>query len=118
MYMLDGGAPFRRDASGAVFDAAGERIKLLGDTLKVSLRQHAHCKVSTVAFVCSLIDGTVVISFRQHSSSLAGTNMHHDAGAHSLCTACMRNSSCCFRNNMMIVHLTTAGSAAAIVKSD
>jgi hypothetical protein len=35
MYMLDGGAPFRRDASGAVFDAAGERIKLLGDTLKV-----------------------------------------------------------------------------------
>jgi hypothetical protein len=35
MYMLDGGAPFRRDSSGAVFDAAGERIKLLGDTLKV-----------------------------------------------------------------------------------
>jgi magnesium-dependent phosphatase 1 len=41
MYMLDGGAPFRRDASGAVFDAAGERIKLLGDTLKVGIRCQA-----------------------------------------------------------------------------
>lgn len=33
--MLDGGAPFRRDSSGAVYDAAGERIKLLGDTMKI-----------------------------------------------------------------------------------
>lgn len=35
MYQLSGGSPFRRDASGAVFDAAGERIKLLGDTAAV-----------------------------------------------------------------------------------
>ena len=35
MYMLNGGAPFRRDSTGAVYDAAGERIKLLGDTMKI-----------------------------------------------------------------------------------
>jgi hypothetical protein len=46
MYMLDGGAPFRRDASGAVFDAAGERIKLLGDTLKVGAAAVGSAKAS------------------------------------------------------------------------
>jgi magnesium-dependent phosphatase 1 len=35
MYQLSGGAPFKRDASGAVYDCAGERIKLLGDTMKI-----------------------------------------------------------------------------------
>jgi hypothetical protein len=35
MYQLSGGAPFRRDSSGAVYDCAGERIKLLGDTMKI-----------------------------------------------------------------------------------
>lgn len=35
MYQLSGGAPFRRDSSGAVYDSAGERIKLLGDTMKI-----------------------------------------------------------------------------------
>lgn len=35
MYQLSGGAPFRRDSSGAVYDSAGERIRLLGDTMKV-----------------------------------------------------------------------------------
>ncbi|KAG2438328.1 hypothetical protein HYH02_011025 [Chlamydomonas schloesseri] len=30
MYMLDGGAPFRRDKSGAVFDKRNERIELMG----------------------------------------------------------------------------------------
>lgn len=36
MYMLSGGAPFRRDAAtGAVFDAAGERLRLLHQTLDV-----------------------------------------------------------------------------------
>ncbi|GFR40369.1 hypothetical protein Agub_g917, partial [Astrephomene gubernaculifera] len=33
MYMLDGGAPFRRDkASGAVYDSANQRIELMGDS--------------------------------------------------------------------------------------
>lgn len=35
MYQLSGGAPFRRDSTGAVYDSAGERIKLLGDTMKI-----------------------------------------------------------------------------------
>ena len=35
MYMLRGGAPFRRDKSGAVYDSAGERIKLLGSTSNI-----------------------------------------------------------------------------------
>lgn len=35
MYQLSGGAPFRRDSSGAVYDSAGERIRLLGDTMKI-----------------------------------------------------------------------------------
>ncbi|GIM16010.1 hypothetical protein Vretimale_18696 [Volvox reticuliferus] len=35
MYMLDGGAPFRRDKSGAVFDKRNERIELMGATTEV-----------------------------------------------------------------------------------
>jgi magnesium-dependent phosphatase 1 len=35
MYQLSGGAPFRRDSSGAVYDSAGERIRLLGDSMKI-----------------------------------------------------------------------------------
>lgn len=35
MYQLSGGAPFRRDSSGAVYDSVGERIRLLGDTMKI-----------------------------------------------------------------------------------
>jgi hypothetical protein len=35
MYQLSGGAPFRRDSAGAVYDSAGERIKLLGETMKI-----------------------------------------------------------------------------------
>ena len=30
MYMLSGGAPFRRDKSGAVFDSRSERVELMG----------------------------------------------------------------------------------------
>ncbi|GIL89357.1 hypothetical protein Vretifemale_17181 [Volvox reticuliferus] len=33
--MLDGGAPFRRDKSGAVFDKRNERIELMGATTEV-----------------------------------------------------------------------------------
>ncbi|KAF6251954.1 acid phosphatase-domain-containing protein [Scenedesmus sp. NREL 46B-D3] len=53
MYMLDGGAPFRRDAGGAVFDAAGERIKLLGDTLKVfaHITTHQDWSDTQIAYV-------------------------------------------------------------------
>ncbi|EFJ41078.1 hypothetical protein VOLCADRAFT_119798 [Volvox carteri f. nagariensis] len=32
MYMLDGGAPFRRDKSGAVYDKRNQRIELMGAT--------------------------------------------------------------------------------------
>ncbi|PNW79130.1 hypothetical protein CHLRE_09g401738v5 [Chlamydomonas reinhardtii] len=35
MYMLDGGAPFRRDKSGAVFDKRNERIELMGASEEV-----------------------------------------------------------------------------------
>ncbi|GBF91945.1 hypothetical protein Rsub_04669 [Raphidocelis subcapitata] len=35
MYMLTGGAPFRRDAQGAVYDSRGERVRLLHDTLEI-----------------------------------------------------------------------------------
>lgn len=52
MYMLDGGAPFRRDASGAVFDAAGERIKLLGDTLKVRSSTPLYSSETHAAALC------------------------------------------------------------------
>lgn len=33
--MLSGGAPFRRDPSGAVHDSAGERLRLLHQTLDI-----------------------------------------------------------------------------------
>ncbi|KIZ04256.1 hypothetical protein MNEG_3708 [Monoraphidium neglectum] len=35
MYQLHGGAPFRRDHTGAVYDKAGERLRLLHDTLAI-----------------------------------------------------------------------------------
>ncbi|PNH10826.1 Magnesium-dependent phosphatase 1 [Tetrabaena socialis] len=35
MYMLDGGAPFRRDQAGAVFDKRNERMELMGASRQV-----------------------------------------------------------------------------------
>ncbi|KAI8476634.1 MAG: acid phosphatase-domain-containing protein [Monoraphidium minutum] len=35
MYMLNGGAPFKRDHTGAVYDRSGERLGLLHDTLAI-----------------------------------------------------------------------------------
>lgn len=35
MYMLNGGAPFRKDHTGAVYDCAGERVRLMGHTLDI-----------------------------------------------------------------------------------
>jgi magnesium-dependent phosphatase 1 len=55
MYMLDGGAPFRRDAaSGAVYDAAGQQVKLLGDTMKIIAQiatdpEWADCQIAYVS---------------------------------------------------------------------
>ncbi len=34
-YMLDGGAPFRRDSSGRVFDRRGEQVELMGASEQV-----------------------------------------------------------------------------------
>ncbi|KXZ45106.1 hypothetical protein GPECTOR_58g555 [Gonium pectorale] len=54
MYMLDGGAPFRRDKSGAVYDKRNTRIELMGASLDV-LRELAsdpkweHTKVAYVS---------------------------------------------------------------------
>ena len=30
MYMLNGGAPFKKDKSGHVYDRSGERVRLIG----------------------------------------------------------------------------------------
>lgn len=38
MYQLYGGAPFRRDHTGAVYDSSGERLRLLHDTLEIFTR--------------------------------------------------------------------------------
>ncbi len=35
MYMLSGGAPFSYNKAGHVLDAAGERVKLIGDTAAI-----------------------------------------------------------------------------------
>jgi magnesium-dependent phosphatase 1 len=34
MYMLDG-APFKKDATGKVFDRSGQRVRLIGESLKI-----------------------------------------------------------------------------------
>lgn len=36
-YMLDGGAPFRRDSSGRVFDRRGEQVELMGASEQVGV---------------------------------------------------------------------------------
>lgn len=53
MYMLSRGAPFRRDSSGAVYDASGERIRLMGDTESImrELVTDPMWKDTTVAYV-------------------------------------------------------------------
>ncbi len=33
--MLNGGAPFKKDKSGHVYDRSGERVRLIGDSLKI-----------------------------------------------------------------------------------
>ncbi len=34
MYMLDG-APFKKDATGKVHDRSGQRVRLIGESLKI-----------------------------------------------------------------------------------
>lgn len=52
MYQLDGGAPFRRDSTGAVFDSAGKSHVPLGVGVGDFLAIARHCSQRVRAQQC------------------------------------------------------------------
>lgn len=76
MYMLSGGAPFRRDSTGAVYDSAGERVKLLGDTMRIFSRitTDPEWADTEIAYVSRTGRGMMPTS----KQCLAQFNLYHD----------------------------------------